>query len=304
MNSVGVRPYVWMVCSCGWFSAMSLLTSSLGRERCPWQTLVTARSIIACLIALFVALGRGVPLVAVGPKALWLRSIAGSMSMLTTFYALANLNASMVLTLTMTFPVWVAVLSWPMVGERPSRSVWIAIVVSLIGVTLVLLPHAFEPGKDTTFRWLPALCAIAASVFTAIAMLGLNQLKAIKPLAVVVHFSAVATVFAALTFLFFDRVDGPSGFQTLGSTFRLIGIGVTAMIGQVFLTLAFSSGSATKVSVIGLTQVLMVMFAEALLGMERRIGPLDIVGTVLVMGATGWLLTRDRKAPPAAVPDE
>jgi drug/metabolite transporter (DMT)-like permease len=142
------------------------------------------------------------------------------------------------------------------------------------------------------------------SVFTALAMLGLNQLKAIQPLAVVVHFSAVATVFAMLGFLVLPVSEGPNGFQTVQSTLQLIGIGVSAMIGQIFLTLAFSYGSATRVSVIGLSQVIMVMFAEAILGFERRIGLLDIVGTILVMSATGWLLTRANKEATVAVTDE
>jgi drug/metabolite transporter (DMT)-like permease len=297
MNSPGIRPYVFMLCGCGWFAAMSLLTNSLGRERCPWQTLATVRSIVAFLIALGVAVAARVPLVVIGPKALWLRSIAGSLSMLSTFYALANLNASVVLTLTMTFPVWVAILSWPMTGEKPSLGVWVAVLVAVLGVMVAVLPRGLQGTSDLVFDWWPAVSALAASMFTALAMLGLNRLQAIRPLAVVVHFSAVSIAFAVAGYLFFEVSDGPDGFHTPDATVRLMCIGLTAMVGQVFLTLAFSGGSATKVSVVGLMQVVIAMAFEVCVGW-RTITPWDVLGTLLVMGPTGWLLSRERKQMP------
>lgn len=284
-----------MLCGCGWFSAMSLLSSGLGAEGVAWQTLATVRSSVAFLLAFLVALALGVPLVVVGPRALWLRSIAGSCSMLSTFFALANLHASEVLTLTNTFPVWVALLSWPMVGEKPSRGVWVAVVIAVVGVALAVYPREGETSTVQVFRLVPALSAVAASFFTALAMLGLNRLKAIKPMAVVVHFSAVSTLFCAAAFVLFPVKDGPDPFQSTPMTARLLGIGVTAMVGQVFLTLAFSRGTATKISVVGLSQVVMVMTVEAAAGW-KTFTPMNVLGTLLILGPTGWLMMRERKS--------
>lgn len=306
MNTGGIRPFVWMLCGCAWFSAMSLLSSGLGKEGVPWQTLATVRSGVAFLLALAAALAMGVTLVAVGPRALWLRSIAGSCSMLSTFYALANLHASEVLTLTNTFPVWVALLSWPMVGEKPSRGVWIAVIVAVCGVALAVYPREGAPDGPQAFRLAPALSAVAASVFTALAMLGLNRLKAIAPLAIVVHFSAVSTVFCSAAFLLFPLRDGPDPFQNIEMTARLLGIGVTAMVGQVFLTLAFSRGTATKIAVVGLSQVAMVMGVEAAFGW-KSFTPMNLLGTLLILGPTAWLMTRERtprKPPQEPIPIE
>jgi drug/metabolite transporter (DMT)-like permease len=282
---------------------MSLLSSGLGAEGVAWQTLATVRSSVAFLLAFVVALALGVPLVVVGPRALWLRSIAGSCSMLSTFFALANLHASEVLTLTNTFPVWVALLSWPMVGEKPSRGVWVAVVIAVVGVSLAVYPREGETSTVQVFRLVPALSAVAASFFTALAMLGLNRLKAIKPMAVVVHFSAVSTLFCAAAFVLFPVKDGPDPFRSTPMTVRLLGIGVTAMVGQVFLTLAFSRGTATKISVVGLSQVVMVMAVEAAAGW-KTFTPMNVFGTLLILGPTGWLMMRERKAkkPPIQEP--
>jgi drug/metabolite transporter (DMT)-like permease len=211
--------------------------------------------------------------------------------MLSTFFALANLQASEVLTLTMTFPVWVAILSWPMLGEIPTKGVWIAVLISVLGVALAVYPGSSDVRP---IRWLPIVSAVAASIFTALAMLGLNRLKAIPPMAVVVHFSAVATIFAVLSYFLFEMPIGPSGFETTASKLKLVGVGVTAMIGQVFLTLAFSGGSATKISVVGLSQVVMVMTFEAVCGW-KSFTLLNLLGTVLILLPTGWLMIRERR---------
>lgn len=213
--------------------------------------------------------------------------------MLSTFFALANLHASEVLTLTNTFPVWVALLSWPMLGERPSRGVWVAVVVAVFGVALAVYPRDGEPVGPQTFRLAPAISAIAASIFTALAMLGLNRLKSIAPIAIVVHFSAVSTVFCAAAFLLFPLREGPNPFDSAPMTLRLIGIGVTAMIGQVFLTLAFSRGTATKIAVVGLSQVAMVMGVESVFGW-KTFTMMNLFGTLLILGPTAWLMMRER----------
>ncbi len=301
MSSSGIRPFVWMLCGCAWFSVMSLLSSRLGRAGVPWQTIATVRSAVALTLAFCIAMFLGVKLVAIGPKALWLRSLAGSFSMLTTFFALANLSASEVLTLTNTFPVWVAILSWPMLGEKPSGGVWVAVCISVVGVALAVYPPDIADANAQTFRLVPAVAAVAAAFFTALAMLGLNRLKALAPMAIVVHFSAVATVVCASAFVFFPVREGPNPFEDSETTAKLLTVGLTAMVGQIFLTLAFSRGTATKIAVVGLSQIVMVMLVEAAAGW-RTFTPLNLFGTLLILGPTAWLMMRARK--PRTLPTE
>ena len=69
--------------------------------------------------ALLLARAAGVRLVLWRPRTLWIRSLAGSFSMVCTFYALTRLPVAQVLTVTQMFPIWVALLSWPLAGEAP-----------------------------------------------------------------------------------------------------------------------------------------------------------------------------------------
>jgi drug/metabolite transporter (DMT)-like permease len=294
MTQGSVKPYFWMLCGCFWFSLMAISATSLGPE-CDWQIVALSRSALATLFAIIIAKSTSVTLVWRGTRTLWLRSLAGSCSMGCTFYALTHANASEVLTLTNTFPMWVALLSWPLLSERPSTGVWIAVSCSIIGVAIVQQPTS-DGGLEPA-----AWSALAASLFTAIAMLGLNRLRNIPSLAIVVHFSAVSTIFCGLTFLI-ELKHGWAPLHNPAVLFRLFAVGFCATIGQVFLTLAFSRGQATKVAVVGLSQVVMVMLIETLFG--RRFGWLSIAGTVLVLGPTAWIMSRERRTASATKTDE
>ena len=107
---------------------------------------------LAVVFSLLLTLAAGAKLVFWRPRALWVRSIAGSVSLVCTFYALPRLPISDVLTLTNVFPVWVALLSWPLLGEVPTKEAWIAIVCGVTGVVLVAQPHLAEDARLRRWR--------------------------------------------------------------------------------------------------------------------------------------------------------
>lgn len=292
MKRDGVTPYGWMLVSCGWFSAMGVLAHGL-KESCDWQAVAFARSALATLFALLLALAAGIPLVFLRPRVLWIRSLAGSSSMIGTFYALMHLPVSDVLTLTNTYPIWVAILSWPLAGERPTLPVWGAVVCAVAGVAIT---------QNADFSQLEAahFAALFAAFFTAIAMLGLNRLHGVASLAVVVHFSAVSTVVCSIAYFAFETPIGTEHQMESSVLLQMLAVGVTATVGQVFLTKAYRSGSATRVSVVGLSQVVMVMLYEAMVE-GRHFEPRQIIGTVLVLGPTAYLMVRERRRASAPV---
>lgn len=275
---------------------MGLLSHEASREGCPWLIVAFARSSLVAMIAICAAWWAGVPLAFRRPRMLWIRSLAGSCSLLATFYALGNMLVSDVLTVTNTFPIWVALLAWPLAGEKPSRSVWIAVLASVVGVAVAL-----QPGQ-TGFRWAAALSALTAAVFTAVAMLGLHRLKGVSPLAVVVHFSCVSTATCALALLAqwmiapeTMSIDKQPSRQVL---WLLPAVGITAAFGQIFLTRAYAAGSPTKLSVVALSQVLIVLAVEAFFN-RKSLNWHVILGTAMVLGPVAWLLAHERHPPRA-----
>ena len=284
MPNASRSPYVWMVCGSFAFAWMSSLVHLLGPS-CDWRLIALARSYMAFLFAAVLARATGTRLVFFHPRNLWLCSVAASVSLVCSFYALTRLPPHVVITLTNSFPMWVMLLSWPLLNERPSRTVWLAVFTGVLGVILIKRPFDNVQWDEET---LATVLALAASVSTAFAMLGLHRLQGIDTLAIVVHFSGVAALFCVGALF----VGLPVTFLAAAAArplLLLLAIGLTAGIGQCFMTKAFATGPPARVSVIGLTQVVFALFLNAWLE-QSSFHPSTLLGIALVMAPTAWVM--------------
>jgi drug/metabolite transporter (DMT)-like permease len=263
------------------FAIMSTLAHALGPS-CDWQIIALTRSSLAFLFAATLALACGVRLVLWRPRTLWMRSVAGSLSLVGTFFALTRLPVSDVLTLTNTFPIWVALLSWPLLGEVPSGRVWFAVASGVAGVVLIQQPH-FAEGNFAS------LVALASSLSTAFAMIGLHRLHKIDVRAIVAHFSGVSCLFCIASLFLFERTTTPGVVVNEWLVVMLLCVGLFATVGQLFLTKAFASGPPAKVSVVGLTQIVFAMGLEMLLW-RHSFTAATLLGIFLVLAPTVWLM--------------
>jgi drug/metabolite transporter (DMT)-like permease len=283
-----------MLGGCVSFSIMSALAHAAG-DRCDWQTVAFFRSSLVLLFVGTYSVATGTKLVFFRPRRLWVRSFAGSTSLVMTFYALAKLKASTVVTLTNTFPVWVAVLSWPVLGVLPSARVWLAVLGGVLGVYLIQMPHG--AGDDIAI-----FVALAAAAATSIAMIGLHKLKGVNPNAVVVHFSAVAMLASTSAFFLFERRPDAEPFYHPEPLALVLGVGLTASVGQMLLTRAFAHGDPSKVSVVGLSQVVFTLLIDVVVS-HHQVTATALAGTLLILAPTAWvMLERRRKAAPDAPP--
>jgi len=109
------------------FAALAGLSHSIGGS-CNWAIIVLVRAGIAFSLSLLLVLWNGTRLTShlLYSSVLWLRSTAGSISLLCAFYALTHLNISTAITLGSTVPLWVVLIAWPIFGHRPTLSLWIS----------------------------------------------------------------------------------------------------------------------------------------------------------------------------------
>jgi drug/metabolite transporter (DMT)-like permease len=268
------------------FAVMAALTAAL-KDQIDWQWIAIARTGLAMTFASILAVAAKRRLVFFRPGKLWMRSLAGSVSLVCGFYAMTHYPVSEVLTLTNMFPLWVAVLSLPLLGEWPSFDVWPAMLIGILGIVLIQQPQ-FGGGH------LAIAAAILSSFTSAIALIGLHHLREIDPRAIVAHFSAVALA-CCIASLFAFPTTRPVVFDA-GTIIKLLGIGVSATVGQLFLTLAFSAGPPARVSVVGLSQVGFTMLLEMAFW-HRTFGGLTLLGIGLVMAPTAWTMLRGATQP-------
>jgi drug/metabolite transporter (DMT)-like permease len=266
------------------------------RSSYDWQVIALARSTIPFVLGTSLTVFGGARLVLFTPRILWVRSIAGSISLVCTFFALTVLPPSHVFTLASTFPIWVALLSWPLYNERPSRQVWLSVFASVLGIAIMELSTAsFEDAESAAFaHWLAVLSTLFAAVSTAVAMLGLHRLRHIHPWAIVAHFSGVALLFSLASFLLGHSATPPlrhsATVPQAGTWLLLLAVGSTATIGQLFLTKAFTAGPPTKIAVVNLMQVVFALLLDVLFW-DRHFNVWTLAGMALAMAPTAWLMT-------------
>jgi len=299
VSSPTVRPpvrsvrsaYVLMLASSFSFAAMTACAHGAGEVSGEWRFGAVTRAALVLILALAVARLQGVRLIWLGTRTLWVRSITGSISLLLTFYALTHLKISTAITLTNTFPLWVALLAWPVLTQRPTLGVAAALVCGILGVALIERPDRGD------FRW-ASLAALTAAVCTAIVMIGLNRLRNFDPLAIVVHFSAVATI-VSLGFMASSVAHGSDidlGKLAHGPTLALLaGVAICATTGQILMTRAFQIAPPQKLAVIGLAQVVFALGFDMLIW-PAGIDAMTFAGIALVVAPVAWLLVTSRRA--------
>ncbi len=307
------------------FAAMGLLIESLGTEY-SFAWIATIRSAVATLIAVGMVLYVRADFVVWRPASLWMRSLAGCSAMLCLFFAMTHYDVAVVLSLSSMYPIWVAILGWPMLGQIPTRDTWLALSVSTAGMWLIYSSATGpSPLSGEHSHYLPQVAiplATLASMFSAVALIGLHRVKQLDPRAVVTHFSAVSTLLSFLLWLAMLNQAGPlqagplqaglvhagslqtgslqTGYGQVtpvephsGSLIRLVAVGVAAVLGQLFLTKAFAAGRPARISVIGLSQVAFAAIYKWFF--EGRVpSSLAVVGMLLVIGATLWVMIRSQ----------
>jgi S-adenosylmethionine uptake transporter len=106
-----------------------------------------------------------------------LRSALLLCSLLGYFFALGQLPLALALTISYLAPIFVAVLSMPVLGERPAGSTWLALAAGLIGVSISVWPaiggHA-PPAQATPLLGMASAAAAALS-FAGVLLLARRQ---------------------------------------------------------------------------------------------------------------------------------
>jgi drug/metabolite transporter (DMT)-like permease len=286
-----------MLCGSIFFAFMALLAESVKEQfSFPWIAMV--RSGVATLLACGLAIAAGAKLVFWKPTSLWIRSLSGWVSMIFGFYAMTHYDVEIVLALSNSYPIWVAILSWPILGIVPSRKSWIALSISCAGMWLVYASSVeAEPHSQTFYSPQTAIpSAILASILSGVAMINLHRLKDLDTRAVVTHFSAVATTCSFFVWLSIPLTDTYSVVDSYGVA-RLIGVGIAATFGQLCLTKAFTTGSPANVSIVGLSQVAVAALVKwAVEQQSPSVG--SLIGMGMVIASTVWVMLRQPESSP------
>ncbi|HLY74254.1 MAG TPA: EamA family transporter, partial [Planctomycetota bacterium] len=136
---------------------------------------------------------------------------------------------------------------------------------------------------------------ILSAMCTAVVMLGLNRLSDVEPRTIVLHFSMVSTGIMGAVYFLAAPKGSIGAFADHRGLAMLMAMGVLGTVGQIALTKAFASGDPSKVSVVGLSELIFGVVYDRVLW-HRQFGVLTLAGITLVAAPTAWLLATSRRA--------
>jgi drug/metabolite transporter (DMT)-like permease len=272
----------WMIAAQGCFAVMNVCTR-FGSRHLPWPEIAAVRFLVGALLAAGLGATTGRTLRVTDRAGIWRRSIYGTLAAAASFYALGSSRIAVgdAVTLGATTPIFVALLSRPLLGERVGRHVAAAVTLAFAGVLAIVRP-------SFAVAWPVALVATTGAVFYALALLWLRRIgPGESHEAIVLHFSLVGlATMVALALPVWRWPDWPGGLALLGA-------GLGGGGAQLAMTRAYALQRAAPVTAISnLGVVFTYLLAVPFFGDLPT--PWQLAGAALVIAAT-VLLTADRR---------
>lgn len=217
------------------FSVMSVCVK-FASQTLPVFEIVFFRSLIGTLLILAVMRTKKVPLLGVHRKMMAVRGISGFLAVLLFFYTLSQIQVGTAVLLNCTSPIFVPILAFFFLAERPS--LFILTIIGMVFGGLHLLIHtAFEGWNHAV------LTGILSGFFAAVALIAIRRLKSREsPLTIIFYFTGISTAGSLLLL--------PFGFRwpDLAEWLFLAGVGIGSFYGQLWLTIALRRTPASVVT--------------------------------------------------------
>jgi len=244
------------------------------------------RNFVAMFFAFFIMLKNKVSFIP--PKGskryIFLRSFGGSIGIFANFYAIGKLCISDASMLNKLSPFWAILFSIFLIKEKPKWYQMLCVCVAFIGALFILKPGF---GVMTSFPAFIGLIGGACAGFAYTNVRLASQKGAPGPL--------IIFCFSAFTCLVSIPLMAPvfvplSKFQL----FSLFMAGVSATVGQVFITAAYSLAPAAEISVYDYSQIIFAAILGAVfLGEYPDV--FSVIGYFIIVGAGVTMFLYNRK---------
>ncbi|MCB5362077.1 EamA family transporter [Vibrio splendidus] len=219
------------------FSVMNALIKAASLT-IPSSEIVFFRSAIGTVLILGLMWKASIRFSTTGIPMLLLRGLFGAFYLLAFVYAITHMPLADAVILAYLSPFFVILLSNLILGEKVPKKVAVLFPLALVGVTLIVNPFSFD-----TFN-LYALSGVASAFFAAAASITIRHLSKRHHIYEIVFYFLFTSMLVS-GYLMRDEFVVPQGIAWI----YLIAIGFVSLIGQIFLTKAFSHENAAVVAV-------------------------------------------------------
>ncbi len=267
------RGLVSMFCSALCFSATSVLIR-LAPNIDPFKSSLFRFAIGMALLGT-AAMCRRIRLEFTNSSLLLSRGFIGGLAVYIFFWSINVIGLGKGTLLSYTYPIFAAIWGVVLLGEKLSRRGWGLIAVAFCGFFLISMGR----GEDLTVLGLAEWIALGGSMLSGLAIVIVRKLRATES-SYAIFFSQCVIGFW-LMLIPANLVPAAIG---ISGGFILLGIGVSAAIGQILMTYSYKALSVSQGSVIALvTPVANILIGVAVFG--ETVTPVNGLGMFLVLAA-------------------
>lgn len=280
---------VFANCAVFTFTVMDAIIKEISQSF-PTGEIIFFRNLFGFIPLLIFAFWRhgGIPLKTARPWGHLMRGVFGVLSMYCFFRSYLELPLSDAIALGLSGPIFITVLSVPVLGEHVGWRRWSAVIVGFIGVLVMVRPGStlFDPNAG----W-----PLAAAILYAAAMMSIRKLGATEPSTTIVfHFTLFATLASLLTIPL--GFSDPAVAWVMPSEPRemalIVVIGIFGGIAQIFMTMAYQRARAATVASFDYT-ALVYGFLLGWIFFEEVPDVFLIVGGLIVVAAGTYIIHRE-----------
>ena len=255
------------------FSVNILIVKMLTAEtNIPVVEITFARFIFGLIVVSAYILWRGVPFRPVNKKILYLRGFLNALAVLILFYSVQYTSITNANVLNMTYPIFVALLSHTLIGERFHPSAFIPLLLTAVGVYMVIQPDlgAIRPGDAI---------GLLSGLVAALAIIYLRVLRETDETVVILFYLfAVGSVILLVPMIpLFVMPD-------LSAAVLLLLCSACGVAAQYFLTEGYMFISAVGGSIVSASRVYIASFFGVIF-FNDPINLMLFLGTLLIVGS-------------------
>lgn len=279
------RGIILVIIAAATFALSAAFAKAIG-SGVPVAEVILFRNLFAipALIPVVLASGGWAALATRNPMSHMARTLFGMMGMVGAFYGYVHLPLATVTALGFTMPLFLTVLSVPLLGERVGWRRGLAVLVGFMGVLMMVRPG----GEGMRGEGLAVLLCLLGSVGWALAMITIRRMGEAgeSAVAIVFWFAVGSAILAGVAAIPVWVWPSPAEWALL------VGIGLVSALAQVLMTDAYRSGETTLLAPFEYSGIVWTTALGAFIWAELPDG-WDFAGIAVLIGAGLYIWHRE-----------
>ncbi|WP_228201887.1 DMT family transporter [Arcobacter venerupis] len=228
------------------------------------------------------------------PLLLFFRATVGLIAMLSFFYNIANITLADAVIYSRMSPIFTAIFALWFLREKIGIKGWFAIFIGFVGMLMVMQPNGLIFEKAHIFGLLNAVCA-------ALAFTSIRELRSYYDTrTIVLSFMGIGTIVPIISMFlsayyqsdFFSFMMGEFIMPNLSDWIYIFAMGLTASLGQVYMTKAYGVTRAGIVGATGYSVIVFSLIIGLILG-DALPNILGFIGILAIISG-GILIAREK----------